>query len=43
MLWHASIIPQRLAPRGEAVMTCVGRPGFLDRSISNHEYQRWRG
>jgi hypothetical protein len=42
MLWHASITPQRLAPRGEAVMTCAGEPGFLDRSTTNQQHQRWR-
>jgi hypothetical protein len=43
MLWPASIESQRPAPRGEAVMTCAGRPDFLSGSAMNHEYQRWRG
>jgi hypothetical protein len=42
MLWHTSIAPQRLTPRGEVAMTCAGRPGFLAVSESNHHRGRWR-
>lgn len=42
MLWHTSISPQRLAPRGEVVMTCAGRPGYLASNETNHRLGRWR-
>jgi hypothetical protein len=42
MLWHASIAPQRFAPRGEVVMTCAGRPGFPAGSEQKHDLGRWR-
>jgi hypothetical protein len=43
MLWHTSIAPQRLAPRGEIAMTCAGQTGLPVGSAKNHELGRWRG
>ena len=42
MLWHTSIAPQRLMPRGEVAMTCVGRPGYPASSEKNQDLGRWR-
>jgi len=42
MLWHTSIAPQRLTPRGEIATTCAGRPGLLAGSEKNHDLGRWR-
>jgi hypothetical protein len=38
MLWHTSIAPQWLTPRGGVAMTCAGRPG----NEYNHDLGRWR-
>ena len=42
MLWHTSIAPQRLMPRGEVAMTCAGRPGLPAGSKYHHDLGRWR-
>jgi hypothetical protein len=42
MLWHASITPQWLAPRGEAAIRCAGRPGFLTSDENKYDPERWR-
>jgi hypothetical protein len=42
MLWHTSIAPQRLMPRGEVAMTCVGRPGYPASREKNQDLGRWR-
>jgi hypothetical protein len=41
MLWHASITPQRLTPRGEIAMTCAGQTD-LPAGSENHDLGRWR-
>jgi len=40
MLWKASIAAQRLTPRGEAAMRCVGQSSFLTSDEGNRK--RWR-
>jgi len=42
MLWHTSIAPQRLMPRGKVAMTCAGQPGLPTGSEYNHDLGRWR-
>ncbi|MFB6393795.1 hypothetical protein [Polymorphospora lycopeni] len=43
MLWHTSITPRWLTPRGEVATTCAGRSGFLAGSEKNHHLGRWHG
>ena len=42
MLWQASIISPRPAPRDEAVTTCPWLSGFLTLGTMKHEHQWWR-
>jgi hypothetical protein len=42
MLWHTSIAPQRLAPRGEVATICAGRSGFLTEPEQHSNRERWR-
>jgi hypothetical protein len=42
MLWHTSIAPQWLAPRGEFAMTCAGRPGIRAGGDYHRNLGRWR-
>ncbi|WP_255440922.1 hypothetical protein [Actinoplanes sp. ATCC 53533] len=42
MLWHTSIAPQRLTPRGETAMTCAAQTGLPAGGEKHHDLGRWR-